>query len=63
VDLLVAETLQELRDERVRVGPELLRIGYTVPPLRMRSEALCPPKPIEFDIERSNAFFRAVFGT
>gem|GEM_PF-3912804 len=61
--LIAVETLQQLRDERVRVGPELLRISYVAFPLRMSREALCPPKPIEFDIETSNGFLRATFGT
>jgi len=59
----LTEFMQQLRDERVRVGPELLRISYIAFPLRTRSEALCPPKPIEFDIETSNFFLRATFGT
>ena len=62
LELILTEALQQLRDERVRVGPELLRIGYIALPLRKSSDALCPPKPIEFDIDTSNGLLRATSG-
>ena len=63
LDARGAQALQQLAHQRVRVGPQLLRIGYDALQRRISSDALCPPKPIELDIEMSKAFFRATFGT
>lgn len=63
LQLIGLQTLQQLDGEGVRIGAELLGIGHYAAPFAITSEALCPPKPIEFDIEIVTCFLRATFGT
>src|SRR5207245_9420701 len=60
--VLGTEALQQLRGERVRVGSDLLRIGYAALHRRRTSAALWPPNPIELESDTSTCFLRAAFG-
>ena len=62
-DLVVRETLEELRDESVRIGANFPWIGNQAASRRITRATLWPPNPIEFESERSTFAFRAWFGT
>jgi len=61
--LSMGEALEQLGDEGVRVSADLSVVGHQAASRRMTSATLCPPKPIEFESDRSTFAFRARFGT